>query len=471
MTYGLTPQGFNKKPYTVIKQELDAAFKVVYSDNIGSEPDGSIPAESAIGQFIGIFGGDLADLWELGQAITSAFDPDKAEDAAQDSLCAITGTIRNGQRDSVAILTATGDVGTTLPIGRVVSVQGAKTRFDTDTTVTLVALTAWAVTTVYAVGDRVSNASRAYLCIGAGTSAGAGGPNTTAPSITDNTVTWRYLGEGLAAIDVGVTAEVAGPFAAVSGSLSVIETPVSGWKTATNVLDAVIGAVVESSAALRIRRENELTGNADGTVNAIRANVLRVGQRTTNPVTACTVFQNTTMVTNADGLPPKSVEVLALGGVDQDVRTEVFDSVDAGIETYGNNSGTVTDSAGNPNTVKFSRATEVLIWIEIHVTKDPGSFPIDGVDQIKARIIAGLPSYIYSFGRDVSAWAVGGTIGTNSKDGIFVPAVTGVLNVTDCSVGDTPAPPSGSVLISIGVREIARFDTSRINVTLVDGTP
>jgi hypothetical protein len=58
----------------------------------------------------------------------------------------------------------------------------------------------WAASTVYRAGDIVTNGSapiKAYLCVVGGTSAGSGGPTTTASSITDNTCTWMYLSNGL----------------------------------------------------------------------------------------------------------------------------------------------------------------------------------------------------------------------------------------------------------------------------------
>ena len=55
------------------------------------------------------------------------------------------------------------------------------------------AATAWAATTAYTVGQFVKNNGRVYVCTVAGTSAGAGGPTTTATGIVDNTVTWNYV--------------------------------------------------------------------------------------------------------------------------------------------------------------------------------------------------------------------------------------------------------------------------------------
>lgn len=52
---------------------------------------------------------------------------------------------------------------------------------------------AWVATTGYVVGQKVSNGGNLYICTTAGTSAGSGGPTTTASAITDNTVVWKYL--------------------------------------------------------------------------------------------------------------------------------------------------------------------------------------------------------------------------------------------------------------------------------------
>lgn len=53
---------------------------------------------------------------------------------------------------------------------------------------------AWAISTAYGVGARVSAGGNIYLCQVAGTSLGSGGgPSGTGNAITDNTVTWSYV--------------------------------------------------------------------------------------------------------------------------------------------------------------------------------------------------------------------------------------------------------------------------------------
>lgn len=53
--------------------------------------------------------------------------------------------------------------------------------------------TAWLGSTVYSVGDWVSNGGNVYGCTQAGTSAASGGPTGTGDSISDNGVIWKYL--------------------------------------------------------------------------------------------------------------------------------------------------------------------------------------------------------------------------------------------------------------------------------------
>lgn len=68
----------------------------------------------------------------------------------------------------------------------------------------------WAASTVFRAGDWVTNGSapiKLYLCTVGGTSAGSGGPTTTAAGIADNTVTWNYIGNGLNYSDLEIWVE------------------------------------------------------------------------------------------------------------------------------------------------------------------------------------------------------------------------------------------------------------------------
>jgi uncharacterized phage protein gp47/JayE len=262
-------------------------------------------------------------------------------------------------------------------------------------------------------------------------------------------------------VDVTFTALDSGPFAALTGQITSIESPVSGWLSVRNMNDALVGAYVETDASLRNRREAELAGRGNGPLPAIRADLLKVGQGTANAVVDCVVFENVTDVVDAFGIPAHSFEAVVLGGLDADIRQTIFDTKPAGIRPHGGVTGIVVDSTGISHTIKFSRPTTYSIWIEIDVTYNAATWPLDGPAQVKAAILAALtPANGYTLGKDVTSWGIGAA----------VDVVPGVLNVTAIRLGTAPAPV-GTADIPIGIREVALFDSARILVTAVAGTP
>lgn len=444
MAYGVTATGFSVKTYEVIVEELHDAWRAAFgASSLGERAQ----------RLLAIVAERLAEVWELAEDVYAAFDPDGAVDDALDALCALTGTTREPASESTVTLTLTGTGATVVPAGSTVETASTAIEFTTDEDATLAELVAWANTTAYVLDDRRSNGGNSYICITAGTSAGSGGPTTTADDITDGTVHWRYLGEGTAAVDVTATATATGPLVATSGDLTEIVTPVSGWLGVTNLLDADLGTDLETDEDLRVRRGDELAGGGASTADAIRAAVLDVAD-----VTTCRVFYNDSDVTDADGVPPHAVEVLVQGGADQDIWDALLASVAAGIATHGDEAGTAEDSEGVSHDVYFSRPEARTVYAEIVLTKDPDTYPTDGDAQVKAAIVA--LEDVLGVGYDVTA----------SRVSAAVFSVTGVLDVTDVDIGTSAAPPDGTT-ITVSTRQVATFDTSRITVTSSDGTP
>ncbi len=447
--YGLTDEGFVSKTIEIIREEISQDLRDAYENQNLDVSDAS-----ALGQLIGIFAEREALLWELAEAAYNAWDPDSATGTAQEGVCAITGTRRNGAEPSTATLTLTGTPGTTVPAGNRASADGTEDEFETLADATLATLVAWASGTAYVVGDRRKNSNRVYVCITSGTSAGSGGPTTTSDDITDNTAHWRYVGEGTGAVDVEAECTEDGPTVALSGTITTIETPVAGWQSVMNLEDATLGADIETPEDLRIRREEELAGPGTSPPDAIRADVQSV-----EDVTSVTVFYNDTDAEDADGVPAHAVEVLVRGGDDQDIFDQLFASVAAGIKTHGTESGTVTDSAGNDHTVKFSRPDEIDIYVDLEFIYDADLFPSDGDDQIKAALVA--------YGDEQEC-------GKNVVSSALIAqvfSVAGVLDVTVCHIG-IASNPSASTTLQIALRELAVFDSSRITIVSSSaGTP
>jgi hypothetical protein len=441
-TYGVTSAGFVTKPLTDIKTDLEGALTAEFGASL------DLGAESLHGSIIGILSDRLSQLWDLAEGINQAFDPDAAGGVAQDELAGLTGTQRLASKRSTDTLTAIGTAGTILSTGRVVSVLGTGKRFRTTTSATLAAVTAWAGSTAYLVGARVKNGANLYQCITAGTSAGSGGPTGTTADITDGGAHWRWFGAGAAAVDVEVESVDFGAVLAPAGALSVIETPVSGWSGATNLLDAALGRVVETDPALRVRREQLLRAEGNAALDAVAADVRAVAD-----VTSVRIFENATATTDADGVPPHSFEVLVLGGADNAIAQAIWDSRPTGIAAHGTSSGTATDADGGAHTVLFTRPTAVPIYVAAAVQTIAGEFPADGAAQIKAAIVAFALGY-YKVDTDVVAARI--------VPEVF--AVSGVFNVTNVKV-DTIASPVATSVVTTS-RQLATFDTSRIALTI-----
>jgi hypothetical protein len=382
--------GLQIKTIEEILDELSTQQKAEIDATLNTAPD------EPLGQMNGIFAAQLREVWEVAQVAYNGFNPDAAEGFLLEKLSALTGTVREGATKSTVVL----DV-------------------DVDAAVVLTAGTHFA----NVVGD----------------------PDNRWTPVVDFT----SIG-GVQAVEF--EAEFAGAVIANSGTITVISTPVVGWNSATNPLDAVVGNEIDTDTQLRTRREEQLRVTGSATLDAIRADVL------IDPdVLQCTVFENTSNFPDASGLPGKAIEVVVFDGTppaltDDAIAQLIFDTKPAGILAYGLESGTATDSNGTFHPVGFSRPTEIEIWIELFVSVDITT-GYAGAAALEAALVALNNTDLFQ-GRDVIANKL--TEIAMSFDGIF--------DVTSTQLGFS-AFPVGTVNLSIGQREIARLDTSRILIT------
>lgn len=442
---GVTPNGFESKTDETIASDLRAAFRRVFGAGVNVDP------RSRVGQLLNIFAAALSEGWNTAASLATALDPSSSGGVLLDHLAALTGTVRRAATKSAVQLVVTGTGGTVLALGRRAGVPGTTTLFETTAGATLVAATAWAATTAYAAGDFVAASGSIWVCTVAGTSASTV-PSGAGPFV-DGTVTWELVGTGTAMALVDAEASVTGPLQGFARSITVIDTPVSGWASVTNLLDAVAGQNIESDDELRLRRAEEIASIGTSPLNSIRAELLRV-----EGVSSVTVFENTTDVT-VDGITPHAIEALVEGGADAALRQAIFDSIAAGIESCGGVSGSVVDSAGNSHTIKFSRPAAVVVWVKVTLTKEPGVYPINGDAQVKAAIVAA--GDLRGLGVDVVASRIAADV---------FKAVPGVIDVTQVLIG-TSNPPVSSATIPISLRQRGAFDTSRVSVVTSNGVP
>lgn len=443
---GITPSGFIIRTF----EELLASVGADIKNAVGAAPVGALLA------IVAAVCERIAELWEVLELLYAAMDVDSNTGVAQDATAAITGAQRLGAAPSTVTLSLTGTPATLVVAGSRAKHATSLAAFATLADATILSVPAWASTTAYALGARRTNATRIYVVTTAGTSAGSGGPSTTASAIVDGTVTWRYVGDGTGVVDAASAAALDGPTEALSGTITNRDTPVIGWSGVINLLDADLGRLIESSADFRVRREQELAQSGTGTPAAIRAALQEVAG-----VQSVTVFHNDTDFTDADGMTPHSVEALVRGGTDAAIAETLRTNVSDGIATLGTTSVFVVDEEGFEQEYRFSRPTEILIYVGVTVVVDATVFPPTGGDTL-------IESAIVDYG-DVQA--AGKNVVAQRVEAAVNPGVPGVLEST-CLISKTPTTtPVARTTIAISRRELAVFDSSRITVSTSEDVP
>lgn len=463
--FGFTDTGFVPRTTLEVRQSINDDIHAEFGASFG------LTDEDPVGVLVGVVAATVGELWEVAEQVSNSGDPDAATGTSLVAVCAITGTIPLAATASTVTLTLTGNP--TTPITSIAALTASTSaEFDSDASVSavLVALATWVGSTAYVVGDRVTNTTRCYQCIVAGTSAASGGPTTQLATIADGSgaLEWTWLGDGTGAADITAHAALTGPVAAAARDISVIKTPIGGVQNVINLLDAAPGRIADTNPSLRIRREEELAGSGAGTTANIRALLLRL-----TGVTAAHVFQNLTDVTDVDGVPPHSIEALVQGGDDQAIVDVLGEEVTAATPTVGTTSGTHIDSEGISSLVNFSRPVEKLIYNRITLVKIAASYAGDTAAQT-AVAAYGVSEQV--IGKDVVPNSIGVALLPVRINGTQVAGVGGVFKVSDSlafnDVIGVPVAWVTSTLYSAtpGARSVVTNDGGRTYICITAGT-
>lgn len=311
MTYGVTPEGFARKPESEIVTSLEQRQRADIA------PDLDVSAESVIGQLNGIFARQLGICWEQLEVLARANDPDQAEGDLLEQVCKLTGTERRGAAYSLVTLSCDLDAGATLsPDVAYAAINGDPTRL-------------WTPVSAY-----------------------------TAPITGVLPVRFRAVNPG--------------PIAGPSGTITVIHAPVPGWNSVTNPLDAIPGRVVDQDSVLRLRREQQIARAGSATTKAIIARLFDVAA--VEDVKVFENLSAQTDEQGIPGLAIEVVvfDGLVPAGIDADIAQAILESRPAGKRTHGSVAVTVADADGTERVVRFSRAAQRSIYITLTVATGPG---------------------------------------------------------------------------------------------------
>lgn len=408
MTFGITPQGFNRKRLEDIRLELVEQYKAVHGAIDTS-------AESVFGQQIGIEAKALADNWEVLESVYNSLYPSTADGISLDNVADFTGVRRLAATQTIGIIQCFGDLGTPISIGRVISIEQTEDRFTV--TVNVVIAPAIATTNVLIDVDTVIDSTDYTVSINGTPATFNSGIGATDISIAAGLVTqidaspeavdgidnldgtFNVVADDAitpfavtlttelaflkASVNAPVIAEEFGEIQGLAGTATIIETPVAGWDSVINEADFIIGRNAETDTELRLRRLSSLQVTGAGTVEAIRSRLLQV-----TGVTAAFVEENVTIIVDGEGRPPKSFEAVVAGGDDQDIADLIWLVKPAGIESFGTETISVVDSQGISHDILFSRATEIYLHVRVTLTLTPEeTYPVDGDDQVALNVL------------------------------------------------------------------------------------
>lgn len=500
-SYGVTTTGFVVKDTDTINSEIGDEEKNTITSAL------NLQADSSIGQVNGIMAAKLNEVWELGQAIYRAFQPDYATGDALDNISAITGVTRLPAQQSTTTLTLNLDAGTTVPSGSLVSSAVTGVQFETTAGVTnggagpanvtvaaqsvlfdAVSAPAGTLDTIdtpvagWTANAGITSGSAETYALSDGLTLTVKVDNGSEQTATFNTADFADIANATAAeVAAVIDTDITGATSFDSGGSVRIESDTVGLNTAIQVTggtangtlgfstttitamnqaDAVLGRLEESDQDLRLRREELLTVGGKATINALRSALLDV-----DGVTAVNVFENATLVTDAFGVPGKAFESVVSGSFDnQDVIDAIGDTKPLGIQAYGTDvSGTFTDSQGFTHTIEFSFPTEIEIWLSFILDTDAlvfgGGDAAAGRAAVRSAVVSKAEMF-QSIGDDVVALRYKCV----PLEIVGVNDVTNYLIDTSDPGPPAPPPPDLEANISIASRETAIFAVTRIYV-------
>jgi len=390
---GITATGFIKKSRAEIQTELESKYQAAFGSNINLDP------RSPFGQIIAIHADREAALWDLAESIYNSNFADTAFGSSLDNVASNNAITRLEATRSEVEVTFSGDNGTVIPVGFLVSVDNYPERqFATTEEVTISGGTAVVLAQAVNTGEVI----------------------------------------------------------ALAGTITVIDNPATGVDSVTNTLDAEGGRDVETDAELRARRFLQLQVPGTSSTEGVRSALLAL-----DFVNDAFVITNRTDST-VDSRPAHSSEAFVDDGGDssnnEEIALTILNAKPEGAQHVGDVVINVTDSQGFIQEVKFSRPSEIDIYIDVDITKNTDIsegdlYPATGDDLVLEKILDYGSSLIIA--RDV---IVNRIIQAISE----VPGVIGVAITLKAG-----SPPSGSDTsnIPIDFDEKANFDSAFITVT------
>jgi len=475
MSFGILSTGFSIKRLSDILDEIEEAQKAAFGVVDTS-------SESVLGQLNGVFANQAAEVWEQLQKSYDAASPNLADGLTLDYNVALNRITRLASLATEVEVGLKGTNGTIVTQGTQVSsnTDGSIFQLKQDTTITpltqvkiVVAVKNVVNSTLYTITINTTNYT--YTSDSSATADEiATGLVADITADSGAAVTAQNIGNGVIMIttkslsfDTAYDSNLEhytisdfesvelGEILAVSDTLTVIETPLVGLDVVNNFEDGIKGREPETDTELRIRRLQSLQITGAGTLPAMVARILN----DVDNVTVVKGFENRTDVVDGDGRPAHSLEIVIVGGDEIEIAQKIWDTKPAGIQTYGNDFRDITDDNGDTQRMYFSRPVNQYAWLIANITLySEETFPSDGVDQIKEKILE------YGDSLDIGEDIIPGRFYVPIYE---VPGVDTIVITIAITATEMGTPSYGSTKISIDSDEISVWALTRITVNVI----
>lgn len=250
-----------------------------------------------------------------------------------------------------------------------------------------------------------------------------------------------------------------GPVGADAGTLTKIETSISGWSTVTNPLAATLGRDVESDAQLRSRRLDMLGTQSTSTIAAIRS---RLSAQVGGLISHAVVDNPTLSAKTIKGvsIAAKSIAVFTAGGASADIARAIYNATPAGVPTVGTTTVNVADTvvSGYSTPIKYTDAATVPVLVK--VTVDTSTLDLQA-------IIPGLVvDYANGEGATPRNFVVGGDV-LPFEIASYINSREPIINIRNVEISKTSPVSWSNAPITINLDEIATVQASSVTVVLV----
>lgn len=184
-------------------------------------------------------------------------------------------------------------------------------------------------------------------------------------AMSDNLTT-----ESVTVIATFITEEY-GKITIPNGLVTVMVTNITGFNSVMNLLPPTYGRDRETDVELRHSYMQKKAIRSNTMLDSIEAELVN----NIDGVEAARGYENSSDSTDEMGLPPHSIEIVVDGGSDSDVAQAILLRKAGGIQTYGNTTVNVLGVYGDQIPIKFSRPQGIYSWLKVVLHGDQSSLP------------------------------------------------------------------------------------------------